>query len=64
MTYPIDGIFGVQMFLGKNYTMSEIHSALVLGIFDLRYFDCSMDGLMYQTGSPCVSCGDKYFGLL
>ena len=51
-------------FLVGKYTVSDICSALVLGVYDLWYLYFSMDGLMHQPGSICDACDVLYFGLL
>ena len=54
-------IFGMLNFLGKNSTVSDILSALNLEMYDLWHLQCSMDGQMYQTGSPCGTQYALYF---
>ena len=57
-------MFGMLNCLGGNSTVSDIRSALVLGIYDVWNIECAMSGPMYQPRYPCGAHDDILFGLL
>ena len=64
MEESIDDIFGMLNIIGKKYTVSDIRSDPVLGVYVIWKMYCSVAGQMYQPGSTCGSHDDLSFGLL
>ena len=50
-------------FWGENYTVSDIISAILLGMYASWYLSCSIDGPIYQPSSPCGSHDEQSVGL-
>ena len=63
MAASVDEIFGMLNSLGKNSTVSDILSALALGVYSLFHLYCVMAGPVYHPGSPCVSQDALSLGL-
>ena len=64
MVASIDETFGMLNFMGKKSTVSDIRSALVLGVYTSCHFECPMSGPMHQPVFPCNAHDTLYFGLL
>ena len=51
-------------YFGKNSTVSDILSAVVLGVYALWHLQCSISGPMYQPYSQFGAHNARSFGLL
>ena len=51
-------------YFGGKSTVSDILSALVLGMYVLWHLQCSISGPMYQLSSTCGAHDARLFGLL
>ena len=60
----VEDICGTLICFGKNSTVSDILSALVLGMYALWRLYCSIVFPMYQPPSQCGSHDAISFGLL
>ena len=56
--------FGILNCFGKNSTVSDIFSTIVLGMYVLWHLYCSIAGLMYQPYFPCGAHDAQLFGIL
>ena len=57
----MEDIYGIWNTFWGNYTVSNIHYALVLGMYALWHLQCSISGPMHHPSSPCGAQNSQSF---